>query len=86
MFAFAMKWPRYHSGSFCIPAYIITQKPNGIIDIYNITRILEVLEQGHGGDITIGVKTAVGLCMGGNDFIPKLKYINHSKVLTLLGE
>ena len=84
MFALAMNWPRHVDRSFCFPVYVILQKPGGIIDIYNVTRILEVLEQSHGGDITIGGKVAIGLCMGGNDFIPKFQYISHSKVLSML--
>jgi hypothetical protein len=84
MFALAIKWPRKEDNTFCFPVYVILQKPDHVIDIYDVTRILQVLESTHGGDITFGVKVAIGLCMGGNDFIPKFQYISHQKVLQLL--
>ncbi len=47
------------------------------------TSIIRILELGKNGDIGTAVKVAVGLCMGGNDFIPKLQYVSHTYVLQL---
>ena len=33
-------------------------------------------------DSTVGMKMALILCMGGNDFIPKINMMSHSKVMT----
>ena len=40
-----------------------------MIDIYNVTKMLEVFEQSF-TDRDIGMKLAVSICMAGNEFIP----------------
>ena len=42
-----------------------------------------MIERNHGGTST-GTLLSLGLCIGGNDFIPKLHLINHEKILRLL--
>ena len=43
------------------------RKPENKVDIYNITGMIELLEM-HYKNSTIGMKMAMILCMGGNDF------------------
>jgi hypothetical protein len=59
LFAISHQWPRNEGGFF--------KKPNHLYDIYNITTILELLEH-KTSDKYIGIKVAVGLSLGGNDF------------------
>ena len=80
----ALKWPRDCEGQFLNPVNVILSKPGGRFDIYCITEILQTLEKAT-GDSKIGVKVAVGICIGGNDFLPKYNFFGgHSKVLRLL--
>ena len=39
-----------------VPVYVIMQKPDNMMDIYDISKILQLLESTHGSGITIGVK------------------------------
>ena len=78
LFVVASKWPRNERGSFGNPVFILLQKPSGM-DVYNITRIIEKLERQY-KDIKIGVKVALLLCLGGNDFLPNFYRIVHSKL------
>ncbi len=86
LMALAMHWPRDATGEFIYPVYVVLQKPEKKVDIYNITSIIWILELGKNGDIGTAVKVAVGLCMGGNNFIPKLQYVSHTDVLQLFME
>ena len=80
----ALKWPRDSTGDFINSVYVILNKPYDKFDMYCITDILSTLEKAT-GDRKIGVKVAVGLCIGGNDFLPKYNFVgNHSKVLKLM--
>ena len=45
--------------------------------------MLSVMERSYGG-CSIGSLLSLGLCIGGNDFIPKLHLISHEKILRLL--
>ena len=83
MFVVSRLWPRYSNGSFKNPIFVILQKPRSRIDIYNVTKMLEVLERSY-ADKEIGSKLAVSLCMGGNDFMPKCHQISHDTILKLL--
>ena len=80
MFALSMHWPKDQFGKYKFPVYVILQKPGKRNDIFNVTNILEVFEERY-DDTNIGAKVAIALCIGGNDFIPKMFGINHSTVL-----
>jgi len=79
MFVISRHWARNADNKFLNPVYVLLQKPSGT-DVYNITSMIEILEVTH-TDIHIAEKIALTLCIGGNDFIPKLYQVNHSKVL-----
>ena len=81
MFVVARLWPRKDNRTFINAVYVLLQKPSGT-DVYNITKIIETLEHTYPGE-DMAVKVALTLCLGGNDFLPKLYDINHSKVLQL---
>ena len=38
-------WPKKSNGSFKNQVFVILQKPKSMIDIYNVTKMLEVFEQ-----------------------------------------
>ena len=80
LFALSRKWPKNQDGKYIHQVYVVLQKLARRIDIYNITGILEHLERAYTDDL-IGMKVALGLCLGGNDFIPKLHGHSHEKVL-----
>ena len=63
-------------------SFRIKYKPQSRLDIYNVTGILEVLERVY-RDRNIGMKVAVALCMGGNDFVPKLYQWSHGTILKM---
>ena len=65
------------------PVYVLLQKPGQLIDVYNITAILSLLKNRY-NDPLIGAKVAITLCIGGNDFIPKLYRQSHEKYLKLM--
>ena len=60
--------------------FVILQKPRSIVDIYNVTKMLEVFEQSF-ADRDIGMKLAVSVCMAGNDFIPSCHKKSHDTIL-----
>ena len=80
LFGVSCLWPRNSDGSFKNDVYVILFKPGKTMDIYNITRILSYLESRY-DDSHIGMKVALTLCLGGNDFIPKLNMISHTKIM-----
>ena len=81
LFMLSQLWPRDPaSHSFLNRVLVLLQKPYQKWDVYNITGILEFVEK-RCNDVNIGVKLAMGLCMGGNDFLPKYYGISHEKVL-----
>ena len=82
LFAISLHWPRDAAGKFPQPVYVVLQKHGKYLDFYNITGILEALEDKF-DEMYIGVKVAVALCMGGNDFVPKFYNMAHKKVLQL---
>lgn len=82
LFTLAHMWPRRFDGTFLHPAYVILQKPSGVMDVYNITHMLETMEA-HFTDRLIGMKVALVLCIGGNDFLPKFQGHTHAKLLEL---
>ena len=82
MFVLSKQWPMYSNRKFRNPVYVILQKPRSVMDIYNVTKILEVLEHSF-ADQDIGMKLAVAICMGGNDFIPSCHQIFHDSILKL---
>ena len=55
-------------------------KKRGTFDLYNITRMISILEKAY-GDTQICQMMAMMLAMGGNDFLPKFQHITHLKVL-----
>ena len=83
LFALSLHWPRDAQGKFCNPVFIILQKPESKNDVYNVTLMLEVFEAAF-SDKMVGVKLAVALCIGGNDYIPKLQEKSHTTVVQKL--
>ena len=76
-------WTRDINNKFTKDVFVVLQKPFGRQDIYNITGMLTVFENKY-CDGNIGSKIAMGLCIGGNDFIPKLFQVSHEKILNLI--
>jgi len=82
LFYVASKWPRKMDNTFKHPVFCILRKKN-VHDTYNITEIVTTLEKVY-GDPKVAQKIAIGLCMGGNDYIPRLHGKNHTSVLRLV--
>ncbi|MEW8546925.1 MAG: hypothetical protein AB2693_25705 [Candidatus Thiodiazotropha sp.] len=82
LFALSRNWPRTEDGNFLSTVYVALQKPGSKYDVYNITRILGLFERVY-KDKNIGLKVAIGLCIGGNDFIPKFQQISHTTLMKL---
>ena len=80
MYSVAKLWPRKRDNTFLIPVYVVLQKPHKKYDIYNITSIVQKLEQEY-SDKKIAMKIAIVLSMGGNDFIPKIYQVSHKCLL-----
>ena len=78
IFYVSRHWPRI-DGRFPNPVYVILQKPSGST-VYNITGIIETLESKYSNDPFIAQKLSMVLCVGGNDFIPKLEWKSHDKI------
>lgn len=74
---------RDENDKFKNAVYIILQKPGLKQDVFNVTLMLELFESVF-SDKTIGVKFAVALCIGGNDFIPKFQQISHKTIVQKL--
>ena len=55
-------------------------KKSGTFNLYNITRIIFILERVY-DDAQVCQMIAIMLAMGGNDFLPKFQHITHLKVL-----
>lgn len=85
LFTVAHCWARKSDGSFRNPVYVCLNKKNGQMDIYNITGLLEAFERVF-DDKDIGVKLAVGLSLGGNDYLPRFHNITHTAQLLALFE
>ena len=83
LFALSLHWPRDTQNKFCNPVYIILHKPDSKNDIYNVTFMLELFESAF-ADKMVGVKLALALCIGGNDYIPKFQQISHKTVVQQL--
>ena len=77
MFCLAFHWPRNADGRFKHQVYVQLQKQKS--ELYNMTRILEMLEKRFGRDCLPNI--AVSLCIGGNDFLPKFHGFSHEKWL-----
>ena len=82
MFVVSKHWPRNSNRTFKNPVFVILQKPRSVMDIYNVTKMLEVVERSF-ADPDIGMKLAVSVCMGGNDFIPSCLEKSHDTILKL---
>ncbi|XP_046359594.2 uncharacterized protein LOC124137364 [Haliotis rufescens] len=78
LFALTALWPRKDDNSFRNKVHVLLQKPGGV-DVYNITGIIELLEKKLGPNA--GMKVAMGLCLGGNDYLPKYSGVSHDKIL-----
>lgn len=83
MFALSYKWPRNTDGKYKFPVYVLLQKPSP--DLYNITSLLECLEAQF-KNREAGRRISLGLCLGGNDFLPKFHGITHDKVLKIMSK
>ncbi|CAC5387980.1 unnamed protein product [Mytilus coruscus] len=77
LFAVSHLWPRTENGTFKNEVYVILRKPNQVYDIYNITKIILMMET-FTSEKFIGMKIAIILSLGGNDFLPKFYQISHS--------
>lgn len=82
LFALLENWPE-REGAYIHPVYVILQKPQKKMDIYNVTAIMTEIEKEFKNDNDIVKKISIVLCMGGNDFIPKFNSISHKKMLHL---
>ncbi|CAG2186631.1 unnamed protein product [Mytilus edulis] len=82
LFAVSHLWPRTENGTFKNEVYVILRKPNQIYDIYNITKIILMIEN-FTSEKFIGMKIAIILSLGGNDFLPKFYQISHSLTVDL---
>ena len=82
LFYVSQHWQRMEDGKFPNPVFVILQKPSGSI-VYNVTSIVETLEQKYPNDPFVATKLGLVLCVGGNDFIPKLEFITHKTVCQL---
>ena len=82
IFALSLFWPRDQNGRFLHKAYVQLCK-RAYFDLYDITTIIELLEEAF-QEPFIGVKLAICLCAGGNDFIPKFYGISHLTMLKVL--
>ena len=75
-------WPRNQDGTFKHPVFCILRKPNSSVDVYNMTAIINAIEKEY-TDPNICKKIAIALCMGGNDFVPRLYRKNHTSIFKL---
>jgi hypothetical protein len=82
LFAMSYLWPRTEDGSFKNDVYVLLRKPYHRYDIYNITKIISQLEN-FTSEQYIGIKLAVVLSLGANDFLPKFHSISHSTQLDM---
>ena len=80
MFVVSKYWPRNSNRSFKNKELVILQKPRSMVDIYNVTKMLEVFEQSF-ADRDIGMKLSVSVSMAGNDFIPSCHEKSHGTIL-----
>ena len=85
LFALSFQLPPNEQNKFINNVFVVLQKPHGKSDIYNITSIIEVLENMY-KDKYVVIKVSLGLCLGGNDFVPKFHGKSHATILRLLFE
>ena len=71
--------PRDHNGKFKCKVLVWLRNPGCV---YDITAWIEALESKYDDEPHIGMKVALGISIGGNDFIPKYYDYGHDKVLT----
>ncbi|KAK6175974.1 hypothetical protein SNE40_014346 [Patella caerulea] len=84
LFAISKLWKRNeHNRHFINPVYVLLQKPNNFFDIFNITGMLEILEDAT-LDYDIGIKLAAALSLGGNDYTPKFYGMSHSRIISVI--
>ena len=81
LYAISKYWTRDTTNNFKNPVFVVLEKPRGGYDIFNITGLITLFERRF-LDLNIGVKVALGLCLGGNDYVPKLYTKSHDVVLT----
>ena len=72
-------WAKDETNGYRFPVYVVLQKQAGKVYVYNITALLSLFEE-HYKDPAIGSKLAYTLCIGGNDFVPKLYSKSHDAV------
>ena len=82
LFVISRQWPRNADRTFQHSVFVILQKPSAV-DVYNMTAIIETLESAHPTDLHIAEKVSLILCVGGNDFVPKLHGLNHKTIMHL---
>ncbi|CAC5425792.1 unnamed protein product [Mytilus coruscus] len=80
LFTLSFLWPRSQDGTFKNDVYVVLQKAGSLMDIYNVTKIIEILEKAW-KEKYVAAKVAIALSLDGNDFLPKFHNITHSKTL-----
>ena len=65
MFVLSSCWPRDSNGNFMNAVSVVLQKPHRMVDIYNITSIIRLLEHNESNSRD-GLKISLRLCLGGN--------------------
>ena len=85
IYTVAKYWNRNEEGNFKNQVFVILQKQRGKHDIYNITSMIQIMEKSF-DDQTIGIKVALALCLGGNDFFPKCHQVSHETVVKAVTE
>ncbi|CAC5387720.1 unnamed protein product [Mytilus coruscus] len=69
LFTLSFLWPRSQDGTFKNDVYVVLQKAGSLMDIYNITKIIEILEKAW-KEKYVAANVAIALSLGGNDFCP----------------
>ena len=85
LFIIAHCWPRRPDGSFRNPVFVVLDKKDSQKDVCNVTGVVRASEN-HNKDREIGIKLAVGLSLGGNDYLPRFHNICHMIQITTLFE
>ena len=77
LFCLALHWPRNENGKFRNKVYVVLPKQQQ--EVFDNTGIIELLEQRFGRMSVPNL--AIGLCLGGNDFLPKFNGFSHERWL-----
>ena len=81
LFAMSIHLPRDQDGQFLQEVFVVLKKTT-VKDINNITKIIQTLENCFKCRVVPTIAT--GLCVAGNDFLPKYHNMTHPKIMLLL--